>query len=170
MWGRHGILCPPSKKVGGHVPRVPHQIAPMRVKCFTCRLMWAKRTKCAHFLIGKGIFDWKHALEHLSSHEHSVERIDFTIAFSRRSLCRIDTKLASQVNQCEQYWKSPLPAAFGFCRKIYCWGRTGVYIWWKRWIAQKVFPKNFQNFFLTNIKKKRCDASSNYFCNSFTNR
>ena len=29
-WGRHGILCPPRlKKWGGHVPRVPHQIAPM---------------------------------------------------------------------------------------------------------------------------------------------
>ena len=28
--GRHGILCPhPSEKVGGHVPRVPHQIASM---------------------------------------------------------------------------------------------------------------------------------------------
>ena len=28
--GGHGILCPPpSEKVGGHVPRVPHQIAPM---------------------------------------------------------------------------------------------------------------------------------------------
>jgi len=31
-----------------------------------------------------------------------------------------DTELASQVNQGEQYWKSPLPATFGFCRKIYC--------------------------------------------------
>jgi len=31
--GGHGILCPPlSKKVGGHVPRVPHQIAPMVVQ------------------------------------------------------------------------------------------------------------------------------------------
>jgi len=30
MWGRHGILCPPRlKKWVGHVPRVPHQIAPM---------------------------------------------------------------------------------------------------------------------------------------------
>ena len=28
--GGHSILCsPPSEKVGGHVPRVPHQIAPM---------------------------------------------------------------------------------------------------------------------------------------------
>jgi len=27
--GGHGILCPPVYKVGGHVPRVPHQIAPM---------------------------------------------------------------------------------------------------------------------------------------------
>jgi len=29
-WGGRGILCPPRlKKCGGHVPRVPHQIAPM---------------------------------------------------------------------------------------------------------------------------------------------
>ena len=126
--GDMAYYVPPSKKVGGHVPRVPHQIAPMPVKCFTCRLMCADRTKCAHFLIGKGIFDWKHALERLRSHEHSMERIDFAITFSRRSLCRIGTKLASQVNQCEQYRKSPLPATFGFCRKIYCRGRTGVYI------------------------------------------
>jgi len=29
--GGHGILCPPRlKKWGTHVPRVPHQIAPMR--------------------------------------------------------------------------------------------------------------------------------------------
>jgi len=28
--GGHGVLCPPClKKWGGHVPRVPHQIAPM---------------------------------------------------------------------------------------------------------------------------------------------
>jgi len=31
------------------------------VKCFTWRLMCADTTKCAHFLIRKGIFDWKHA-------------------------------------------------------------------------------------------------------------
>jgi len=28
--GGHDILCPPSEKVGGHVPRVPHQIVPMQ--------------------------------------------------------------------------------------------------------------------------------------------
>jgi len=33
---------------------------------------------------GKGICDWKHALEHMRSHEHSVEHIDATITFSRR--------------------------------------------------------------------------------------
>ena len=27
--GTWSILSPPSEKVGGHVPRVPHQIAPM---------------------------------------------------------------------------------------------------------------------------------------------
>jgi len=54
------------------------------VKCFTGRLMFADTTKCAHFLIRKGIFDWKHALEHLRNHEHSMEHIDTTITFSRR--------------------------------------------------------------------------------------
>ena len=29
--GGHGILYPPTKKRGGHVPRVPHQIAPMNL-------------------------------------------------------------------------------------------------------------------------------------------
>ena len=38
------------------------------VKCFTCRLMCADTTKCAHCLIRKGICDWKHALERLRSH------------------------------------------------------------------------------------------------------
>jgi len=37
-----------------------------------------------HFLIRKGIFDWKHVLERLRSQEHSVEHIDVTITFSRR--------------------------------------------------------------------------------------
>jgi len=35
-------------------------------------------------LLKKGIFDWKHALERLRSHEQSVEHIDTTIIFSRR--------------------------------------------------------------------------------------
>jgi len=55
------------------------------VKCFTCRLMCADTTKCAHFHIRKGIFDWKHALEGLRSHEHLMEHIvDATITFSCR--------------------------------------------------------------------------------------
>ena len=33
-----------------------------RIYCFTCRLMYADTTKWAHFLIRKGIFDWKHTL------------------------------------------------------------------------------------------------------------
>jgi len=31
--------------------------------CFTCRLMCANTSKCAHFPIRKGICDWKHAEE-----------------------------------------------------------------------------------------------------------
>jgi len=34
--------------------------------------------------------------------------------------------LASQINQCEQYWKPLLPVTFSFSHKIYCWARTGV--------------------------------------------
>ena len=52
------------------------------VKCFTCRLMCADTTKCAHFLIRKGICDWNHALERLRSQEQSVERIDATITLA----------------------------------------------------------------------------------------
>jgi len=59
------------------------------VKCFTCRLMCTDTTKCAHFLIRKGIFDWKHALEPLRSREHSMEHIDATII----SLCSTAVKL-----------------------------------------------------------------------------
>jgi len=33
------------------------------VKCFTCRLLCADTTKYAHFLIRKGICDWKEAEE-----------------------------------------------------------------------------------------------------------
>ena len=54
------------------------------VICFTCRLMCADTIECAHFHIRKGIFDWKHGLERLRSHEHSMENIDATISFSRR--------------------------------------------------------------------------------------
>ena len=52
--------------------------------CFTCRLMCADTTKCAHFLIRKGICDWKHALERQRSHEKSMEHIDATITCSCR--------------------------------------------------------------------------------------
>jgi len=51
---------------------------------FTCRLMCADTTIREHFLIRKGIFDWKHVLERLRSHEQSLEHIDATITFSRR--------------------------------------------------------------------------------------
>jgi len=81
-----------KQKSGGAWPTQPppHRIAtgysPSQtcVKCFTCRLMCADTTKYAHFLIWKGIFDWKQTLERLRSREHSVEHIDDTITFSRR--------------------------------------------------------------------------------------
>jgi len=46
--------------------------------------MCADTTKYAHCLIRKEICDWKHALDRLRSHEHSVEHIDATITFRRR--------------------------------------------------------------------------------------
>ena len=58
--------------------------SPTCVRSFTCRLMCADVTKRAHFLIRKGIIDWKHAHERLKSHEHSMTHIDATITFSRR--------------------------------------------------------------------------------------
>jgi len=54
------------------------------VKCFTSRLMSADTTKCAHFLIRKGICDWKHALERLRSQEQSMKHIDATLTFNCR--------------------------------------------------------------------------------------
>ena len=33
-------MSPPSKKMGGHVPRVPHQIAPMNVTTFIILLFF----------------------------------------------------------------------------------------------------------------------------------
>jgi len=54
------------------------------VKCFTCRLMCADTTKCAHFLIKERLFDWKQALDRLRSHEQSMEHMDVTITFSSR--------------------------------------------------------------------------------------
>jgi len=54
------------------------------IYCFTCRLICVVTTKCEHFMIRKIICDWKHALERLRSHEHSMEHIDATIAYSRR--------------------------------------------------------------------------------------
>ena len=65
------------------------------VYCFTCRLMCVDTTKCAHFLIRKGICHWKHAHERRRSHEHSMKHTDATITFSRG--WRIDTVLARDV-------------------------------------------------------------------------
>jgi len=87
-----------------------------------------------------------------------VEHIAATVTFSCRckSLGRTDTELAGQVNQCEKYWKSLLPATFSFCHKVYCWARTGVQRrWWKRWIAQKFFSKIFSKFFSANVQNKK---------------
>jgi len=81
---------------------------------------------------------------------------------------KIYTEIASQVNQCEQYRKSPLPATFGFV-VIFIAERGLAFRDDENEIAQKVLQRHFQNFFQANIKKRRCDASTDWFCNSFTN-
>jgi len=35
--------------------------------------------------------------------------------------------------------------------------------------SRKLFQKMFKTFFKQILKKRRCDASSDWFCNSFTN-
>jgi len=63
----------------------------------------------------------------LRRHEKSMKHVHTTVTFSRRckSLGRIDTELACQVNQSEKYWKSllqRLPSVI----KFFCWLRIGV--------------------------------------------
>ena len=50
--------------------------------------MCGDMSRRAHFLIRKGIFDKKYSLERLRSHEHSMEYIDATLTFSRRTVAR----------------------------------------------------------------------------------
>jgi len=86
-----------------------------------------------------------------------------------KSLWRINTELASKVKRCEQYRKSPLPASFGFCRKIYC-GRGLAFGDDENVGSTRKFFQNFLNLFQANIKKRRHDASSDWLYNSFPNR
>jgi len=37
-------------------------------------------------------------------------------------------------------------------------------------LPRKFFQKMFKTFFKQILKQRRCDASSDWFCNSFTNR
>ena len=104
------------------------------VKCFTSRLICADTTKCVHFLIRKGVFDWKHALERLRSNGHSIclQRLVSVVKFiaERRLAFRDDENVGS---------------------------------------PRKFFQKIFKTYF-KQILKRRCDASDDRFCNSFTNR
>jgi len=64
-----------------------------------------------------------------------------------KSLGTIDMELACQVNQCEQYWKSLLPATFGFCQFI---AERGLALRGDDENAgspRNIFQANFQNFF-----------------------
>ena len=71
-------------------------------------------------LIGSGFCDWKHAGERLQSHEQSKEHIDAIDQFSRtlKLAGRIDTKVAQEIQQQEQYWKSVLQRAVSVIKFI----------------------------------------------------
>ena len=66
MWGGHSILCPPSEKVGGHVPRVPYLIAPMIVSALDSLVTLADRRECSFcnyrllqgFIMYRNLFDF----------------------------------------------------------------------------------------------------------------
>lgn len=90
------------------------------VYCFTCRLMCSDALQSQSLLIGTGFCNWKHALERLRSHEQSKEHMDAMIAFNHRLKVagRMDTKLAQQIEQEEQYWKSVLERAISVIKFI----------------------------------------------------
>ena len=97
----------------------------------------------------------------LRSHKQSVEHRDATITFSRRcnwSLWRIDTEQAGQVNQPQQYWKSLLQSLISV----------------SKFIAERLEMMNTldrpETFYKQNFIKRKCDASGDRFCNSFTSR
>jgi len=90
--------------------------------------MCADTTKCAHFVVGKGFYDWKYVLERLRRrHEQSMKHVDTTIMFSRRS--QITWKNWYGVSLLNKSIRTTLEiasATFGFFHKIYCWSRIGV--------------------------------------------
>jgi len=55
-WGRHGILYTPPEKVGGHVPRVPHQIAPMMESTSTKIYSFHQNNLPNHLLFSNSTF------------------------------------------------------------------------------------------------------------------
>jgi len=91
-----------------------------RLYCFTCKLMCPDALQSQSLLIGSGFCNWKHAVERLQSHEQSKEHIDAMITFNRRLKLagRMDTKLAQQIQQQEQYWKSVLERAVSVIKFI----------------------------------------------------
>ena len=66
MWGGQSILCPPSEKVRGHVPRVPYLIAPMTVSALGSSVKLADRRECSFcnytllqgFILYRNLFDF----------------------------------------------------------------------------------------------------------------
>ena len=66
MWGGQSILCPPSEKVRGHVPRVPYLIAPMTVSALGSSVKLADRRECSFcnyrllqgFVLYRNLFDF----------------------------------------------------------------------------------------------------------------
>jgi len=89
-----------------------------------------------------------------------MKHLDTMVMFNRRckSLGRIDTEIACQVNQYEEYWKSLLQRLVSVIKSIA-----------DRGLAFRADDENVGSPKSKFSKKRRCDASGDLFCNSFTN-
>jgi len=103
-WGTWHIMSPPSEKVGGHVPRVPHQIAPMLIICTKTYITWRSDlqllasvfwlriwTQKPYQKLFNQVFGWyfySSFLLHVNSTISSIENFNKNIG-SKLFVCRI---------------------------------------------------------------------------------
>ena len=125
--------------------------------------MCADTTKCAHFLIRKWTFDWKHALERLRSHEHSMEHVDATIIFSGRCNNHYEALIQNSLvrstnanNIGNRLWLQRLISVVKFVAERGLPFRDDTNVRSPRKFFQKIFKTSFKQI----LKKRRCDASS----------
>ena len=117
-------------------------------------LDWCARVRqnVRHFLIRKGIFDWKRALERLRSHEQSVEHIDATIIVS--SGCKITVKNWYRTSQSGQSMRTILKIASARNVWFLSWSLLLSEDWrlemMKTLDRQERFPNIFKTFFKQN--------------------